>query len=216
MPVTFYNLANLSAYNMSLNLFSTETNKLTYSFEKAYYTRSVEFSDYLRTEYDLKEPIVIYFLNHTGNKETIVATLPIWLDKIPVSVAGAVYDAKYLKDIVFTDNCELKNENCMDVCNSNVTCYLVDEHGIIVLSNNNETNETVGSPLYKVNPWLMLQLESDGVYDLIVPGKLLQDCNVVQQYGFNSASISSNILTILKSTIWITHHLIFNVFNYIG
>ena len=168
-------------FNCSQNLFSTDSNKLTYSFEKAYYTRSIEFSDYLRTEFQfIKDPIVVYFLNDTGKKnETIVATLPIWLDQVPVSVSGAIYSAHYLKEFIFTDNikCDQK-EDCrklQNFCDASITCYLVDEHGIIVMSNINDTNEEIiGSPLYKINPWLMLQLELDELYDLIVPGNLLQ------------------------------------------
>ena len=206
MPVTLFDNETQEFHNMSLNLFSTETNKLTYSFEKSYYTRSIEFSDYLRTEYELKEPIVIYFLNHTGNRETVSASLPVWLDKIPVSVAGAIYDTNLLKNLIFTDNFN---------CDTNLTCYLIDEHGIVILTNINETNEenVMGLPLYKVNPWLMLQLELDGVYDLIIPGSSLQDCNVIPTKSFNSAS---NLISIVKSFTWIIYHLAFNVYNYIG
>ncbi len=180
LPVTFINETTNVTTNCSQNLFSTDANKLTYSFEKAYYTRSIEFSDYLRTEFKLEEPIVVYFLNDTGKKnETIIATLPIWLDQVPVSVSGTIYNAHYLKELIFTDNsiqCNQK-EDCKKIkfCNSTLTCYLVDEHGIIVMSNINDTNEEIiGSPLYKINPWLMLQLELDELYDLIVPGNLLQ------------------------------------------
>jgi len=176
----------MEAYNMSLNLFSTESNKHTYSFEKRYYTRSIEFSDYLRTAYNINDPVTIYFLNETSKEsrsETISASLPIWLDKVPTSVAGVVYDAKLFKDLLFTTppNCN-DQESCMNICDKrsgiNVTCFLLDEHGIIVLSNNNQTvlKEIVGQPLYKVNPWLMMQLELQGLYDLIVTGNKLQDC----------------------------------------
>jgi len=122
----------MEAYNMSLNLFSTESNKHTYSFEKRYYTRSIEFSDYLRTAYNINDPVTIYFLNETSK--------------------------------------ESRSET--------ISCFLLDEHGIIVLSNNNQTvlKEIVGQPLYKVNPWLMMQLELQGLYDLIVTGNKLQDC----------------------------------------
>jgi hypothetical protein len=72
----------LEAFNGTYNLFSTESNKHTYSFEKQYYTRSIEFSDYLRTEFKTNdEPIVIYFLNETSKDavdETISAAMPIW------------------------------------------------------------------------------------------------------------------------------------------
>ena len=71
----------------------------------------------------------------------------------------------------------------------------------------------MGLPLYKVNPWLMLQLELDGVYDLIIPGSSLQDCNVIPTKSFNSAS---NLISIVKSITWIIYHLAFNVYNYIG
>ncbi len=36
--------------------------------------------------------------------------------------------------------------------------------------------DVVGQLLYKVNPWLMLQLEKDGIYDLVVTGAKLQEC----------------------------------------
>jgi hypothetical protein len=57
-----------------------------------------------------------------------------------------------------------------------VKCYLVDEHGIVVLTSSEQTF-VIGQPLYKINPWLMLQLEKDGLYDLIVMGNKLQDCS---------------------------------------
>ena len=176
----------MEAYNLSLNLFSTESNKYTYSFEKRYYTRSIEFSDYLRTSYRITDPVTIYFLNETSKEsrsETISASLPVWLDKVPRSVAGVVYDAKIFKELLFATPPDCNDqESCMNLCDKrsgiNVTCYLLDEHGIIVLSNNNQTvlKEIVGQPLYKVNPWLMMQLELQGLYDLIVSGNKLQDC----------------------------------------
>lgn len=77
-----------------------------------------------------------------------------------------------------TNNCE--GEAC-SLCSgqsglTNITCYLVDEHGIVVLTNS-ESNTMINQPLYKINPWLMLELENDGLYDLIVTGNKLQDCS---------------------------------------
>ena len=191
--------SDLEAYNASLNLFSTESNKHTYSFEKQYYTRSIEFSDYLRTEIKTAEPIVIYFLNETTKDavdDTISAAMPIWLDKVPAAVAGVVYDSEKLKELLFDSPPSCDNETCFNVCNRKeslgVTCYLVDEHGIVVLSNSEQTT-MIGQPLYKINPWLMLRLEIDGLYDLIVHGNKLQDCSKPPM-KFNSASSLFNII----------------------
>lgn len=192
---------------MSLNLFSTESNKHTYSFEKQYYTRSIEFSDYLRTEFKrIDEPIVIYFLNESSKDsigETLSAALPIWLDKVPTAVAGVVYDAKKLQDLLFNTPANCEGDACVNVCNKrpelNVTCYLVDEHGIVVLTNT-EQYAVIGQPLYKINPWLMLQLELDGLYDLIVTGNKLQDC-VRPPMTFNSASNLFNLAHLMAKTI---------------
>lgn len=75
-------------------------------------------------------------------------------------------------------NCE--GEACSLCSNNsgliNITCYLVDEHGIVVLSNS-ESTTMINQPLYKINPWLMLELEINGLYDLIVVGSKLQDCS---------------------------------------
>jgi hypothetical protein len=80
--------------------FSSSVTRHTYSFEKNYYTRAVELSDYLRTSINYTDPISIYILNETtsafkdANNETISATLPIWIDKVPASVAGVIYNAQ--------------------------------------------------------------------------------------------------------------------------
>ncbi len=100
-------------------------------------------------------------------------------DKVPTAVAGVVYDAKKLQDLLFNTPAECNGEYCSTICNRknnlNLTCYLVDEHGIVVLTNS-EQPAKIGQPLYKINPWLMFQLEVDGLYDLIVTGNKLQDC----------------------------------------
>lgn len=169
---------------MSLNLFSTEGSKHTYSFEKQYYTRSIEFTDYIRTTFGRNdEPMAIYFLNESVKEsyaETLSAAMPIWIQKVPAAVAGVVYDAKKLQSFLFaeTNNCE--GEAC-SLCSgqsglTNLTCYLVDEHGIVVLTSS-ESTTMINQPLYKINPWLMLELEIDGLYDLIVNGNKLQDCS---------------------------------------
>lgn len=199
LPVTFYrpksnNTDNSSsksfeteAYKMSLNLFGFDSNKHTYSFEKQYYTRSIEFSDYLRTEFNkTDEPVVIYFLNETSTgtinptiNETVSATIPLWLDKVPAAVAGVVYDTQKLHEQLFYTPVDCQDDSCINICNRtsnlNFSCYLVDEHGFVVLTNSEQY--WVGQPLYKVNPWLMIQLEFDGMFDLIVTGNKLQDCN---------------------------------------
>ena len=135
---------NSETYVQALNLFSTESNKHTYAFEKQYYTRSIEFSDYLRTDFNLTAPVVNYFLNETTWKEarrdTVSATIPIWLDKVPTAVTGVFYDARRLSDLLFENymqaNCQ--TQACRNLCSSrramNLTCYLVDEHGIVVLA----------------------------------------------------------------------------------
>lgn len=80
---------------------------------------------------------------------------------------------------------KLENSDCEgDACSlcsrksglTNITCYLVDEHGIVVLTSS-ESTAMINQPLYKINPWLMLELEIDGLYDLIVTGNKLQDCS---------------------------------------
>ena len=196
------------AYNGTYNLFSTESNKHTYSFEKQYYTRSIEFSDYLRTAvWEMRdEPIVIYFLNESSKEaldDTLSAAMPIWFDKVPTAVAGVVYDAPKLKELVFNEvtpfaECDANSNmddplSCISICNNknqagyNFTCYLIDEHGIVVLTNSDVSSSSstaamptvdhkVGQPLYKINPWLMMHLELDGLYDLIIQGWKLQDC----------------------------------------
>jgi hypothetical protein len=208
----------MEAYNMSLNLFSTESNKHTYSFEKRYYTRAVEFSDYLRTSYDQKQPVTIYFLNETSKEsrsETISASLPIWIDKVPTSVAGVVYDAKRFKELLFNTPPNCNNQSsCMNLCDKrsglNVTCYLLDEHGIIVLSNNNQTilKEIVGQPLYKINPWLMIQLELEGIYDLIIAGNRLQDCKQPPIAYSSATKLFSFISLLIKTFAYLTFQFI--------
>lgn len=111
--------------------------------------------------------------------------MPIWLNNVPVSVAGSVYNAHSFKERIFGTPEDCADESCQNICSrgtasSSVTCYLVDEHGIIVLDNQDEIEkkeqDVIGQLLYKVNPWLMLQLEKDGIYDLIVTGEKLQEC----------------------------------------
>jgi hypothetical protein len=202
-------------YFQSLNLFSTESNKHTYSFEKQYYTRSIEFSDYLRTEFNLTEPVVNYFLNETSSKEarrdTVSATIPIWLDKVPTAVTGVVYDAKKLQELLFDNfmdpNC--MNNSCRNLCSPkrgmNLTCYLVDEHGIVVLATERQQDKSrlskepiMGQPLYRVNPWLMKNLEYEGLYDLVIPGKKLPECMQLPRTFNGSNYIISFIYSILK------------------
>lgn len=204
---------------MSLNLLSMESNKHTYSFEKQYYTRSIEFSDYLRTEFNrTDDSIVIYFLNETSPetiRETVSATLPIWVQKVPAAVTGVVYDAHKLENILFNQalqpECDQTNDNdnqeinplCTNICrNTGLTCYLIDEHGILVMTNSE--NAILGQPLYKMNPWLMMQLEIEGLYDLIVTGNKLQDCSKPPMI-ISAASTLSNLVRFLLrivTAIW--------------
>lgn len=153
----------LEPYNLSLNLFSVESNKHTYSFEKQYYTRSIEFSDYLRTEFNLTAPMVNYFLNESreARKDSVGATIPLWLGIVPAAVAGVVYDSQLLQTLLFENYMvpECEHATCKNLCSHkrgmNVTCYLVDEHGIVVLSTQERISKLVkepvmGQPLYKV------------------------------------------------------------------
>jgi hypothetical protein len=206
-------------FNMSLNLFSTESNKHTYSFEKQYYTRSIEFSDYLRTEFKrTDEPIVIYFLNESNKdsiRDTVSAALPIWLDKVPTAVAGVVYDAQKLENLLFKEplrpNCN-GDPLCSNICNRalNLTCYLIDEHGIVVLTNSEQNVAIIGQPLYKMNPWLMLQLEMDELYDLIVTGNKVQDCSRPPM-TISGAPTIGNFLKFLLRTIGLLVYQLFTI-----
>ncbi len=123
-------------YKLSLNLFSTESNKHTYSFEKQYYTRSIEFSDYFRTSFKMTEPVVIYFLNESSSskearKDTVTATIPLWLGKVPSAVTGVVYDAQLLQYYLFENFMQPKCDHatCRNLCSQrremNITCYMV-------------------------------------------------------------------------------------------
>ncbi len=79
------NLSNDTFY-AATNMFNSEAQRHTYSFEKEYYTRSIEFSDYMRDSHNYSAPIAVYFLNDTSDltsrRDTVSATLPIWLDKV--------------------------------------------------------------------------------------------------------------------------------------
>lgn len=157
------NSTDSETYTQSTNVFSSEDNKHTYSFEKHYYTRAIEFSDYLRTEFNLTEPIVSYFLNESREtrKDSVGATIPLWLGIVPAAVAGVVYDATYLQSLLFENylvpDCD--HITCKNLCaqkrGMNVTCYLVDEHGIVILSTQEKISKQIkepvmGQPLYKV------------------------------------------------------------------
>lgn len=217
-PVSFNNSRQLlnnnlsnDTYYASQNLFSADSMRHTYSFEKDYYTRSIEFSDYLRNSHNHTDPIAVYFLNDTSDvtalRDTVSATLPIWLDKVPTAVAGVTYDAKILQKLLFENymlpGCQ--HESCKNLCSKNrgmnVTCYLVDEHGIVILSTMErllprmyKDRETpMGKPLYKVNPWLMKQLEYDGFYQLVIPGPTLQECRKPSTQINNANALTSFI-----------------------
>ncbi len=144
-------------------------------------------------------------------RDTVSATLPIWLDKVPTAVTGTVYDARLFQDLLF-ENFMLpgcKHESCRNLCSRtrhmNVTCYLVDENGIVVLSTMErllprffkERDTPMGQPLYKVNPWLMKQLEYEGIYQLVIPGPTLQECRKPSEQ-VNSAS---RLLGVLASVV---------------
>ncbi len=215
----------------ALNLFSTEGTKHTYSFEKEYYTRTIEFSDFLRSKNNYSQPVVTYFLNETSKearKETVSATMPIWLDKIPAAVTGTVYDAKLLQKILFENffNPPCHHHTCRNLCSAtrgmNVTCYLVDEHGTVVMSTIERLFKTakepvMGQPLYKVNPWLMKQLEFDGVFDLIIPGAKLPECrkaSAIISGASNFISLISFCIKYLLIMFTDLVHLVFYVIMY--
>ena len=60
------------------------------------------------------------------------------------------------------------------------------------------TRWTRGS--YKLNPWLMLQLEKAGIYDLIIKGNKLQECRK-PPLVFSSASRLFNMVDLVLKTI---------------
>ena len=207
----------MEAYNSSLNLFTTEGDKHTYSFEKPYYTRSIEFSDYLRTEFKSNDPVVIYFLNETviqstqsNTEATVSASMPLWLEKVPTAVAGVVYNSSKFEQLMFHDMCGSENnETCFNLCQRktgvNVTCYLVDQHGIVVITNGGSLGYlAMGQPLYKINPWLMMRLEIDGIFDLIITGNKLQDCTK-PKHALSAGSRLVNLVGLfLKSLLYLT------------
>ena len=159
----------------------------------------------MRTEFNLTSPVVVYFLNESSSskesrRDTVSATIPIWLDKVPTAVTGVVYDATLLQYYLFENfiqpNCN--HSTCRNPCSMkremNITCYLVDEHGIVVMSTmerlSKQTKEPImGQPLYKVNPWLMKILEFEGVYNLAIPGSDLPECKQLPRTINSAASI---------------------------
>lgn len=217
-------------YILSQNLFTTDGDKHTYSFEKQYYTRSIEFSDYLRTGFNITKPFVNYFINETtrdSRKETVSGTLPIWLERVPTLVTGVVYDAKRLQEILFDDfmmpNCA--DPACRNVCSPkrgmNVSCYLVDEHGIVVLSTSERLSKqnrepVMGMPLYKVNPWLMKKLEYDGIYDRIIEGDQMPECRELPQILSSSVNLKNMFSYIFKTICFFLKELYFLFIYLIG
>jgi hypothetical protein len=215
-------------YILSQNLFSTDGDKHTFSFEKQYYTRSIEFSDFLRTGFNITKPFVNYFINETtrdSRKETIIGTIPIWLEKVPTLVTGVVYDAKRLQEILFDDfmlpNCA--DSTCRNLCSPkrgmNVSCYLVDEHGIVVLSTSERLSKqnrepVMGMPLYKVNPWLMKKLEYDGIYDRIIEGSNMPECRELPQILSSSANLK-NLFSFIFNAIFFFLKEVYFLFIYL-
>lgn len=101
-------------------------------------------------------------------------------------------------------NC-INDVDCMNMCNKkvvggfNATCYLVDEHGIVILSNS--LKSIISLPLHKINPWLMFQLEYQGIYNLIIPGSHLDECSkppTVQSGAIRLIDIISSAIRILS------------------
>ncbi|RNA16712.1 voltage-dependent calcium channel subunit alpha-2 delta-1-like, partial [Brachionus plicatilis] len=161
----------------------------------------------------------IYFLNETSTgsinptiNETISAAIPLWLDKVPTAVAGVVYDSQKLQELLFYTPPDCQGDACINICNRTsdlkVSSYLVDEHGFVVLTNT-EQYSAIGQPLYKVNPWLMLQLEFEGLFDLIVTGNKLQECNKPPISLNNAAGLFSVLKMVSKKALY---HIIENFF----
>ena len=68
--------------------------------------------------------------------------------------------------------------------------------------------EIVGQPLYKVNPWLMMQLELQGLYDLIVAGNKLQDCKSPPIALSSATKLFSFIGFLFKTVAYVIFHFI--------
>ena len=158
--------------------------------------------------------MVTYFLNETSKearKETVSATLPIWLDKIPAAVTGAVYDAVLLRKILFDNyfNPPCHHHTCRNVCadkrGMNVTCYLVDEHGTVVISTTERLKgvkePVMGQSLFKVNPWLMKSLEYEGIFNLILPGATLPECRKAEAIVSSATGLFSFISFVAKAVV---------------
>ena len=122
-----------------------------------------------------------------------------------------VYDARRLQEILFEDfmvpNCQ--EPACRNLCSPkrgmNVSCYLVDEAGIVVLSTNERLSKqnrepVMGMPLYKVNPWLMKKLEYDGIYDKIISGKDMPECRELPKI-YSSSRILKNAFSFVFKTV---------------
>lgn len=56
----------------------------------------------------------------------------------------------------------------------------------------------INQPLYKINPWLMLELEIHGLYDLIVMGNKLQDCQKPPQALSSASRLINTVMMLMK------------------
>ena len=68
----------------------------------------------------------------------------------------------------------------------------------------------MGQPLYKVNPWLMKNLEYEGLYDLIIPGHKLPECMQLPR-TFNGAAsdlFGSVVLAIVRMLMGVVSALV--------
>lgn len=63
---------------------------------------------------------------------------------------------------------------------------------------NSESTSMINQPLYKINPWLMLELEINGLYDLIVKGHKLQDCQKPPQALSSASRLISTVMMFMK------------------
>ena len=112
--------------------------------------------------------------NEKKSTSAITASSAIWLSRlVPAIVTSVVYDAKFLEKFLFKNQVKIDGVIFENVCNEvdKVVCYLLDEHAVIISSTGGDKVEVFdGRPFYSQNPWVMLELETDWFYQLIIPG----------------------------------------------
>lgn len=116
--------------------------------------------------------------------------MPVWLDKVPIAVTGILYNTEFLQDFLFRGRFNFANKIFENVCENevfkNVSCYLINEYGIIVMANKKvENSRLIGKPFYLENPWIMFDLEIDGFFELVISGKVVNyylQFDIIQAY----------------------------------